>query len=233
MNTIHFIGVSNGLKPRYILEEFFKCKTNIRNKEFYFITNDTNTDGMVLDFCKENNINVLKVDMDNTECAINTVQKTHPEILISIGWSQKIPEDFLAIFQFAINCHGGLLPDYRGNNVYMHNYANLSEYYGTTIHYMNNKFDDGNIILQARAKLFLEETPLIIHRRICEMTAQILPEAIRLVEQGYAGEKQKGIARYFYKMNRIEMENLRQKNIENIRKGEKIQFGRYKEWKVQ
>ena len=171
--------------------------------------------------------------MNNTAAAINKVMKTHPEILISIGWSQKIPEDFLAIFQFAINCHGGLLPDYRGNNVYMHNYANLSEYYGTTIHYMNNRFDDGNIILQARAKLFLDETPLILHRRICEMTAQILPEAIRLVELGYMGEKQTGVARYFYKIDRIEMESLRQKNIENIRNGRKIQFGRYKEWNLQ
>ena len=50
MHTIHFIGISNGLKPRYILEEFFQCKTNIRNKEIYFITNEVDTEGETLVF---------------------------------------------------------------------------------------------------------------------------------------------------------------------------------------
>ncbi|WP_162610331.1 formyltransferase family protein [Lachnoclostridium sp. An118] len=232
MNTIHFIGVSDGLKPFYILEELFQHKTSLEGKKIYFITDTKQNDGKTEKFCQEHNITVLKLEMD---CLVNDtelIHQTNPEILISIGWSKIIPEAFLKLFRYAINCHGGLLPDYRGNNVYMHNYANLSSHYGVTIHYMNSRFDDGNIILQARAKLFLEESPLIIHRRICEMTALILPEAIHLVESGYLGEPQKGMARYFYKIDRLAMENLRQKNIENLRAGKPLEIAKCKEWKL-
>ncbi len=232
METIHFIGISNGIKPRLILEEVWEHRASFSDKKIYFITDDYDNDGKTENFCKIHDIKVLKANGNDVSSILEIVKMTQPQMLISIGWSWKIPDDFLNLFHFAINCHGGLLPDYRGNNVYMHNYANLSEYYGTTIHYMNSKFDDGNIILQARAKLYLEETPLIIHRRICEMTAQILPESISLVERGYLGEKQRVIARYFYKIDRDEMEKIRQINIESIRKGEEIKISRHKEWKL-
>lgn len=112
-------------------------------------------------------------------------------MLICVGWNELIPTEFLDIYKYSINCHSGLLPDYRGNRAYMHVYANIPEEYGTTIHFMNNSYDDGNIIKQTKIKLFLEETPLVIHRRICELTAFILPESINLVMKGYKGIKQK------------------------------------------
>lgn len=227
--NLHFIGIANGLKPLYILQE---CIFNpyIEQYNLYYITDSS--EGMVVDFCRQNNISVIVVEAKNLKAEIEKVKKTNPEMLVSIGWSTIIPLEFLCIFKNSINCHGGLLPDYRGNNVYMHAYANIEKEYGSTIHFMNEKFDDGNIILRAKAKLFLEETPLIMHKRICEMTAYILPLAIQLVVSGYKGEQQTGIARYFYKIDRIEMEKLRQKNIENIRNRREKEIAQHKSWEI-
>lgn len=232
MRTIHFMGISNGLKPLYILDSLVKHRVFFRDKKIFLITDLEKNNGEIEKLCFQNGITVLKVDASHIENNISDILPTEPELLVTIGWSKLIPMSFLSVFKYAINCHGGLLPDNRGNNVYMHNYANLSGYYGATVHYMNKNFDDGNIILKSEAKLFLEETPLIIHRRICEMTAAMIPEAIQLVWGGYAGEKQTGIARYFYKLSRSEMESLRQKNIDNIRKGKPLEITRHKEWKL-
>lgn len=182
----------------------------------------------MIDFCRGEGIHVLDINDESLPDKIR-----HPnKIMVSIGWDRLLPQEFFPMFDAAINCHGGLLPDYRGKYPYMHNFANIADEYGCTIHYMNEKFDDGNIILQRRHKLFLEETPLLMHRRIAEMKAYSIPEAIRLVEQGYLGEKQRGTARYFYKMDRIEMETLGQRNIENLRAGRPLELSRHKEWQL-
>lgn len=222
-NDIYFIGLANGLRPLYILQIFMK-NPMAKDRQIHFITDKR--EGIVVDFCHQSKIQVLTID---DKLLVDEI-KIPNKILVAIGWNKILPMDFLLLFDAAINCHGGLLPDYRGHNAYMHSYANIADEYGPTIHYMNEKFDDGNIILQARAKLFLDETPLIIHRRMSEMTAWILPEAIRLVESGFLGEKQKGTARYFYKIDRLEMENLRQKNVENLRMGKPLEIAKHKEW---
>src|SRR5690606_11508107 len=100
------------------------------------------------------------------------------DLLISAGWPLKIPSSFVNMFKYTpINCHGSVLPDYRGSRAYMHYWANCEDYYGATIHYMNDKFDDGNIIVQGQLKLFAEETPEIIHRRSAELCAYLIPIA--------------------------------------------------------
>lgn len=229
---IYFIGVSNGLKPQYIIEKSLENPAFQGNTEdICYITDDSK--GMAVEFCEKMGIRIIIVDPYKMESAISIIKSQNPQLLIAIGWSYRIPKNFLDVFTMgAINCHGGLLPDYRGNNVYMHNYANISENYGATIHFMNQDFDDGNIIVQASAKLYLEETPLILHRRICEMTAWILPQAIALVSSGYRGKKQVGKARYFYKIDRITMEKIRQTNIERIMKQEEKNITNHKEWYI-
>lgn len=231
--SIHFIGIANGLKPLLILQGLMDNPAFVSSCEgvrLHYVTESS--EGRVADFCREHGIEVVVVDPKTAEPAEGWGDEAF-ELLVSIGWSYMIPGSFLARFsRAAINCHGSLLPDYRGNNTYMHAYAQLADAYGATIHYMTEKFDDGKVIVQAAHKLYLEETPLIIHRRICEMTAQVLPEGIRLALEGYPGTTQQGTARYFYKIDRFEMERLRQANIEHLRAGEPLELARHKAWEL-
>lgn len=217
VNNIAFIGMSDALRPLYILEGVLRndaFRNEYAGVKFYYITEKDS--GRVVEFCLASEMEILVVDPGNM-----TLPNMDIDLLVAVGWSFKIPGNFLNLFsRGAMNCHGGILPEYRGANVYMHSYANIAEKYGVTIHYMDENLDAGDIILQTSAKLFLEETPLILHRRICEMTAWILPEAIRLVLEGYRGTKQSGTARYFYKIDRIKMEQIRQENINRLLNGE-------------
>lgn len=189
-------------------------------------------EGKVVDYCTENDIRFQTINHDNIIDSLSLIKQLEPELLICLGWDRKVPESVLNSYMKCINCHGGLLPDYRGNRAYVSIFANIEDEYGPTIHYMTNKFDDGNIILQCPIKGFIEETPLIIHRRLSELTSFILPEAIRLVEEGYEGIKQTGIARYFTGLDRESMDLLRNENIERIRHNMPKQIAPHKKWEM-
>jgi len=229
IKKIHMLSLCSVLKPKIVLE-VLKDMNAFQDKEIEYLTND-NTD-LVVDYCKENDINVIKVDHNDINASIKDIKTKNADLLICVGWNKKLPNEFMSAYKNCINCHGGLLPDYRGNRAYMPMYANIPDEYGVTIHYMTSNFDDGNILKQVKLKLFLEETPLIIHRRMCELTAFILPESVRLVENGFRGIKQEGTARYFTSLKREEMDSLRHRNIENMRKGLSKEIAPHKAWKL-
>lgn len=226
INKIFLLGVSNALKPRIIIEILMQSQI-WSDKEFIFLTDDLL--GETALYCNDKDIKVEEFNELFIRKSFGN-KEFKDSLLISIGWSYFLTPEMINIFRECINCHGGLLPDYRGNNTYMHAYANLEEYYGTTIHYISGEFDGGNIITQGKLKSYFNETPEIMHRRICEITAYLIPESIKLVEEGFAGKKQTGRARYFYKISRIEMDLLRQENIQNLRASSKIKLSKHKEW---
>lgn len=224
---VFLLGLANGLKPKIIIE-LLEQSFIWSQRDFVFLTNSN--EGVAVEYCLSRNIPVEIIRVSETYS--HSIDVPANSLLISIGWSWKVRDDFLSLFTNSINCHGGLLPDYRGNNTYMHAYANLEDEYGVTIHYMTGKFDDGNIISQGKLKLYLSETPEVIHRRVCELSAYLLPDSIRLVEDGYEGYRQQGTARYFYKINKNEMDKLRRVNVERIRKGIVPSIAQHIEWKL-
>lgn len=226
VEKIYLLGMPNAEKTRIILKMLSENPI-WKMRKFIFITLD-DPEGIAYKKATELGMKVIKLNkFDNYDQLYKDIG-IHMNILVAIGWSYKIPAQILSLFKYALNCHGSILPDYRGNNTYMHAYACFANEYGATIHMMNEKFDDGNIIAQAKLKLFNQETPLILHRRISEITALLIPEAILLVENGYLGSKQNGTCRYFYKITKDEMVALRKLNEKNLLEGKPIIYPKYK-----
>ena len=223
---IHFLCCHNDMKPFFVLK--LLCENNFFDNYDVVILSDADN-GRVIDFCRENQISFYLYDeyFTASEC------DGKYELLVSVGWNKIIKNQVLERFNHSINCHGGYLPDYRGPSAYMAAYANIEECYGVTIHYMTEKIDDGKILKQAKLKLFLEETPQIIHYRMCELTAMILPESIQMALNNDVGFEQKGEARYFYSMSREEMQNLRNSNIERLRERKELVVAKHKKWQIE
>lgn len=71
------------------------------------------------------------------------------EYLILAGYMRIISSYFLENYQGkVINIHPSLLPLYKGVESIKRAYDNKDEYIGVTIHYVNEKVDDGEIIAQ-------------------------------------------------------------------------------------
>lgn len=224
MQKIYFLGLSDALKPLFILQ-ILKRHNFFNEYEVEFIGNKQC--GCVIDFCVDNKINCHVID----NFIVN--KKKKEGTLVVIGWSYLLKDNVLSLFDTAINCHGGLLPDYRGNNTYMHAFANMADTYGATIHYIDSTFDNGDIVMRGELKLYKEETPEIMHRRICEITALMIPNALVRITDRSLSYKQKGEARYFYKISREEMWKIRKENEERLQQGLSFITCKNKTWNLE
>jgi len=228
ISKILFIGTADALKTNIILEIFMNLiKETHLYYNIFFLTD--NKIGKCSDFCYLNNIEVI-ID-ESHFMNLQIISKLHDEqfdLLISIGYPYKIPMEILSIFKYAINCHGSILPDYRGNRAYMHYWANCEDYYGASIHFMNEEFDDGKVIIQGTIKAYPEETQHIFHRRISELCGYLLPTAIFLIEQGFEGYYPNGLKRYFYKLTADEFSKYHLENMEKKASGVQICYTPHK-----
>ena len=95
----------------------------------------------------ENNFNILLIK----EC-----QNFQPDLIILAGFLKKIPAELIVVFKKKIiNIHPSLLPKYGGKGMYgdnVHNQVlmNNEKETGITIHYVNEKYDKGEIIFQKK-----------------------------------------------------------------------------------
>lgn len=82
--------------------------------------------------------------------------KYDPSLIVLAGFLWKVPDEVVAHFQDRIiNIHPALLPKYGGKNMYGNHVheaviAAKEKESGITIHYVNEVYDEGRIILQAR-----------------------------------------------------------------------------------
>lgn len=85
---------------------------------------------------------------------VDLVQSYQPELIVLAGFLLKIPENFVQAFpNKIINIHPALLPKYGGKGMYgthVHQavFENRDPESGMTIHYVNENYDEGNIIFQ-------------------------------------------------------------------------------------
>ena len=109
------------------------------------------------------------------------------DYIVLAGFLLKVPKVLINTFpNKIINIHPALLPKYGGKGMYGDNVhkavkaAGDSES-GITIHYVNENYDDGNIILQAKCLLTYEDTPESIAQKVHKLEYEHFPKAIEMI----------------------------------------------------
>ena len=97
-----------------------------------------------------------------------------------------IPDRYLGR---VMNIHPALLPAFGGDGMYSHHVheavlARGCKVSGCTVHFVNNTYDDGPIILQRAVPVRAEDTPDDLAARVFEQECLAYPEAIRLFAEG-------------------------------------------------
>ncbi len=103
---------------------------------------------------------------------LSVLQKMEADLIVLAGFLLKVPEELVAAFPNAIlNIHPALLPKYGGKGMYGMNVhkavkeAGETES-GITIHYVNQHYDEGQILFQAKTSLEESDTPEIIAKKV-------------------------------------------------------------------
>ena len=119
---------------------------------------------------------------------INAIQ---PDLIVLAGFLLKFPESIVAEYpDKIINIHPALLPKYGGKGMYgMHVHRavveNKESKTGITIHYVNENYDEGNIIFQKEVTVLISDTPEVVAAKIHELEQDHFPVVIeKLITKG-------------------------------------------------
>jgi phosphoribosylglycinamide formyltransferase 1 len=157
-NTVKVALVLSNKRDSYVLER--AAKHNIRSvffdrKEFYIT-------GKVLRY-----LLLYKIDF-----------------IVLAGFLWLIPDNILEQYsERIINIHPALLPGYGGKGMYgeyVHRAVieNHEKESGISIHFVNESYDKGEIIFQARCKVEPSDTPASLAQKIHELEYQHYPKVI-------------------------------------------------------
>jgi methionyl-tRNA formyltransferase len=113
------------------------------------------------------------------------------DLIVSIACPQVLKKALLDLPpRGVINIHGALLPKYRGLLPSFWVLANGETETGVTVHYMNEKLDDGPIIVQKRVPIREDDTlHSLVMRSKVEYGADALAEALRQIMSGEVNAK--------------------------------------------
>jgi len=107
------------------------------------------------------------------------------DLIVLAGFLWLIPKYLVDAFPNKIvNIHPALLPKYGGKGMYgmnvhkaVHKAGEIET--GITIHYVNDRYDDGAIIFQAACKIEKTDSPEQIAEKVLALEHQYLPQIIR------------------------------------------------------
>ena len=124
---------------------------------------------------------IISKDDLNSDGLLNYLMEIQPDLIILAGFLLKFPNNCIDAFpNKIINIHPALLPKYGGKGMYGMNVhravvENKETETGITIHYVNENYDEGNIIFQTSVSLSGEETPDDVANKIHELEQTHFP----------------------------------------------------------
>lgn len=141
----------------------------------------------VLDRCKILNISALSFNKNafvETNDVLNILKSNTPDLIVLAGFLWKFPAHILEIFpNKVINIHPALLPKFGGKGMYgihVHNaVVNQKETEtGITIHYVNEHYDEGAIIFQAKCEVKASDSAEDVAAKIHKLEMEHFPEVV-------------------------------------------------------
>ena len=135
---------------------------------------------------------VTRKNCDNaeefSERIFSLCRQARADLVCMAGFLQhiRIPADFLGR---VLNIHPALIPAFCGKGYYGHHVHQAVLDYGVkltgcTVHFADNEYDHGPIILQRAVPVLDTDTAEILAARVFQQECEAYPEAIRLFAEG-------------------------------------------------
>ena len=123
-------------------------------------------------------------DFYNSSIVLEFLKDQNIDYLILAGFLWLIPDNLIESYSDKIiNIHPSLLPKYGGKGMYgMHVHRAVKEhqdhYSGITIHLVNEKYDEGRILLQTKTKLEPTDSHEEIARKVLKLEHHFFPRVV-------------------------------------------------------
>jgi phosphoribosylglycinamide formyltransferase-1 len=110
------------------------------------------------------------------------------ELVVMGGFLKQltIPADYA---NRVVNIHPGLIPAFCGKGYYGHHVHEAVLEYGAklsgcTVHFADNEYDHGPVILQQAVPVLSDDTPDTLAARVFQAECEAYPEALQLIAEG-------------------------------------------------
>jgi len=183
MIRIVIFASGSGTNAENIIKHF---SNNERAKVTLVLTN--NKDAGVLKRAKKLNTpsKIFSKTQLNSKEFLQFLKK-EADFIVLAGFLLKIPERIIQAFpDKIINIHPALLPKYGGKGMYglyVHKAVveNKEPFTGITIHFVNERYDEGAIIFQEKVALTTNDTPEDVARKIHQLEQKNFPKIVEKV----------------------------------------------------
>ena len=128
-----------------------------------------------------------KADFYETDRICDQLSGFNPDIIVLAGFLWKVPEKIVQAFpKRIVNIHPALLPKYGGKGMYgehVHRVVieNREKESGITIHWVNENYDEGAVILQVRCRIDQDETHETLATKIHALEHEYYPKTVEFV----------------------------------------------------
>lgn len=118
----------------------------------------------------------------------DAIRRAEVDLVVMAGFLKFVPIPDEFAFR-VVNIHPSLIPAFCGHGMYGHHVHEAVLEYGAkvsgcTVHFVDNQFDHGPIILQRTVEVLDGDTPAQLAARVFEQECRAYPEALRLIGQG-------------------------------------------------
>jgi len=182
MNNLAIFASGSGTNAENLIRFF---RTSKKNNITLVLSNKENAG--VLKRAKNLDIPTVVIDRQefyDSDHVLKLLNQYDINYIVLAGFLWLVPENLVKNYPSAIvNIHPALLPKYGGKGMYgsrVHEavIANGERESGITIHYVNEKYDEGNIIFQATCPVEKGETPKSLAQKVHELEYKHFPNVL-------------------------------------------------------
>lgn len=186
MKKIAIFASGSGTNAQNIIEYF---KRSVKIKVDCLFSNKK--DAFALERARNFEVQTFIIERDafyNSDEIENLLKKRGIELIVLAGFLWLMPKNLVENFKI-INIHPALLPKYGGRGMYgmkVHSAVveNKDPESGITIHFVNEVYDDGEIIFQAKCPVDGADTPEMVAAKVHQLEYKYFPAIIEKVLLG-------------------------------------------------
>lgn len=140
-------------------------------------------------FAVENTLHVLQPEKLRNPEFLEEIKSLNADVFVVVAF-RMMPKILFEMPELGtFNLHASLLPDYRGAAPINYAVINGEEKTGATTFFINEKIDEGNILLQEEIQILPDENAGSLHDRLMEMGAKLIVKTLDGLAENSITEK--------------------------------------------
>jgi methionyl-tRNA formyltransferase len=140
-------------------------------------------------FAAENNLPVFQPEKLRNPEFLEELRKLNADVFVVVAFRMMPKVLFEMPKMGTFNLHASLLPDYRGAAPINYAVINGEEKTGATTFFINEKIDEGNILLQQELTILPDENAGSLHDRLMEIGAELVVRTLDGLAENSITEK--------------------------------------------